>query len=124
VLTLTITAPCGWLNANDRGGWRKHNSQIRAWRDAASQCARAAKLPHLQRAHVLATFRFRTAQRRDIHNWGPTAKAIMDGLIDYGLLPDDSTEYLTGPDLRVGEKTPKRAYGPVGVVVLTITEVA
>jgi len=124
VLTLTVVAPCGWLNANDRGAWRQHNAKIRSWRESAKQCAQAAKLPKLQRAHVVATFSFQTAQRRDIHNWGPTAKAIMDGLIDYGLLPDDSTAYLTGPDLRVGEKLGRKRYAPVGEVVLTITELA
>ena len=28
----------------------------------------------------------------------------MDGLVDAGLLPDDSNEYVVGPDMRAGEK--------------------
>lgn len=124
VLTLTVVAPCAWLNANDRGAWRWHSGKIRDWRNAALVSARAAKLPKLERAHIIATFRFQDAGRRDVHNWYPTAKALVDGLIEYGLLPDDSTAYLIGPDLRVGEKLGRRRFAPVGEVVLTITELA
>lgn len=37
----------------------------------------------------------------------PTAKAIVDGLVDAGVIPDDSNEWVTGPDMRAGEKRPE-----------------
>lgn len=32
--------------------------------------------------------------RRDPHNWFPTVKACVDGLVDAGLWPDDTSEYV------------------------------
>lgn len=43
-------------------------------------------------------------------NFYPTAKAIVDGLVEYGLLPDDSNQYLEGPFLTAG----KRVSSPTG----------
>jgi hypothetical protein len=45
----------------------------------------------------------------------PTLKAAIDGLVDYGLLPDDTNAHLIGPDLRQGGKGDP-------AIVLTITE--
>lgn len=116
--TLTIPAPAPWLNANQRVDLRAQTPDRRAWRDAAHVWAKAAKLPRLHHVHIVAVFHFRENRRRDIHNWYPTIKACVDGLIDYELLPDDSTKYLIGPDLRVGDPS----INPVGSIDLTITE--
>jgi hypothetical protein len=48
-------------------------------------------------------------------NFYPTAKAIVDGLIRYGMCADDSNEYVEGPYLHEGGKGP-------AALVLTITE--
>jgi hypothetical protein len=50
--TLTMPPPAKWLNANDRYK-RRPDKEIRAWRDAARLHAHAARLPKLQRAHLL-----------------------------------------------------------------------
>ena len=42
------------------------------------------------------------AGRYDPGNYYPTAKAILDGIVDAGILPDDSHEYLDGPHLHHG----------------------
>lgn len=120
--TVTIPAPAIWLNANQRTDLRRQTPDRRAWRDAGRVYALQAKLPKLQRAHLLAELRFADARRRDVHNLYPTIKALVDGLIDYGLLPDDSHEYLVGPDLRYGPRIAKRSGGVSGEVFLTITE--
>jgi crossover junction endodeoxyribonuclease RusA len=39
-------------------------------------------------------------RRRDVHNLAPTIKALIDGCVDAGLLPDDDDTHLIGPDLR------------------------
>lgn len=123
VLTLTIPAPAAWLNANGRVDRRRQTPDRRAWRDAGLVYARQAKLPALARAHMVAELRFTDTRRRDPHNYYPTVKAVVDGLVDYGLLPDDSSEYLVGPDLRLGPTITARPFGPAGELVLTITEV-
>ena len=121
--TITIPVPVAWLNANDRADRRRFAPIVKQWRDAAHVHARAGKLPALGKAHITATLRFRDRRRRDPHNYYPTIKACIDGLVDYGLLPDDSSDYLVGPDIRLGEVLPtQKQYVPSGAVVLTIRE--
>jgi len=117
---LTISAPAKWLNANDRVDLRRQTPDRRAWRDAGRVYAMQAKLPRLERAHLVAELRFADDRRRDVHNLYPSIKALVDGLIDYGLLPDDNHRHLVGPDLRYGPKVAKRPGGVSGEVSLTI----
>lgn len=122
--TVIIPAPAPWLNANSRTDRRRQTPDRRAWRDAANVYARQAKLPKLGRAHITAELRFTDKRRRDPHNYYPTVKAVVDGLVDYGLLDDDSSEYLVGPDVRLGERLPvKNTYLSRGQLVLTIRAV-
>lgn len=114
---LTFHAPAPWLTANGRTAHRWEAPTRRTWRTAAQIHARQAKLPQLQRAHIEVTIQFRDNRRRDIANWHPTAKAIVDGLIDYGLLPDDDDRHLIGPDMRRG---PVAAVPGWGLVTVTI----
>lgn len=119
---VTITAPGPWLNANGRRQHRHQTGTRQAWRDATTVAARAARLPALGRAHILATLRFTDNRRRDAANYHPTVKVVVDALVAYGLLPDDSTAYLEGPDLRIGDPLTRKPYGPAGELVLTIRE--
>ena len=117
--TVTIPAPAPWLSANHRRDLRRQTPDRRAWRDAGLVHARRVHLPKLEKVHIVAELRFTTARRRDPHNYYPTLKALVDGLVDYGLIPDDSHEYLIGPDLRYGPLADGKGYGEV---VLTIAE--
>jgi hypothetical protein len=90
-----------WLNLNDRGHWAQRARRIADWRSAAAWRARAAKVPRLERAKVVAYVLVPDRRRRDPHNWTPTAKACIDGLVDVGVLVDDSARYLDGPDMRL-----------------------
>ena len=54
--------------------------------------------------HIVCTIHKTRAGRWDAGNLYPTAKAIVDGLVDAGVIPDDSNEWVTGPDMRAGEK--------------------
>lgn len=121
--TIQIPAPADWLNANSRTDHRRLAAVIKAWRDAARIYAMQAKLPKgLGRMHVLARCHFTTNIRRDVGNAYPTAKAAVDGLIDYGLAADDNDDILLGPDMRRGPNVDKKAYPGGGLLVLTITE--
>jgi len=107
--SLTIPQAAKWLNANDTTQARFRAAAIREWRKAAHWAAKAERLPHLHRAHIIATLHFTDRRRRDSGNYYPTLKAIVDGLVDHGLLDDDSHQYLIGPDVRMGEPmTPSR----------------
>lgn len=120
--TLTIPAPAPWLNANQRTDLRRQTPDRRAWRDAAHTWAMKDRLPKLRHARIVAELHFRDNRRRDPHNYYPTIKAVVDGLVDYGLLPDDSSQYLIGPDLRMGE--PLANGRPWGALDLEITDLA
>ncbi|GAB2677569.1 hypothetical protein [Thalassiella azotivora] len=107
---VTVHDPgCGFLTSNQRLHWRVRNARTQSWRAAAGWAARHARLPRLQRAHIVATVHERPlSRRRDVANVYPTVKAIVDGLVtDLRLLPDDSDAYLVGPDLRRGDPVPK-----------------
>ncbi len=124
VWTLRIPAPVTWINANERMSPLAKSMLVREWRGTARVLALAAKLPRqIPHVHILATLHFRDDRRRDAANFQPTLKAIVDGLVDHGLVADDSTGHVDGPDARIGAKLPPREYGPVGEIVLTITEV-
>jgi crossover junction endodeoxyribonuclease RusA len=107
------------LSANQRLHWAERGRRTAYWRDLAGHALlaerRALGLPNpaMRRAHVVVTLTWPDHARRDVGNYSPTAKALVDGLVDAGWLPDDSDDHLTGPDLR-------RAHGPWGIT-LTIT---
>ena len=108
-ITLHIPQLYQWMNANEmrRWHWSKRHRLTKAWRNDTAALARTARLPKLQRAHILVHIHKTTNRRYDPANLNPTIKAIVDGLIDYGLLPDDDALHLDGPDLRAGEKRDK-----------------
>lgn len=118
--SVAIPAPAPWLSANQRHK-RRPDVIIRAWREAGLVHARRVHLPKLQRVHVLAVLCFPDRRRRDPHNYYPTLKALVDGLVDYGLVPDDSHQFLVGPDVRLGAVLAGRG---LGEVVLTVTDLA
>ena len=107
---LVIEAPAPWITANQRGSWRASASHIQAWRAKAAWAAKAARMPKTGGQHVRIVAFVQRAHNRggrwDPANWAPTAKACIDGLVDAGVLVDDSTRYVTGPDMRAGSVQP------------------
>lgn len=106
-LELTIPAPCDWINANQRLHWAEKARRTKAWRTAAHYIAGA--VPRRQRifttpVHIVCTVHKTRNGRFDVSNLAPTSKALVDGLVDAGVIPDDSNQWVTGPDMRAGEK--------------------
>lgn len=95
-----------WLSMNERTHWAPRAEKTRQWRTLARFTAAQQKLPmSLPGVHIIAHVHKTNNRSYDVHNLLPTMKAVVDGLVtDYGLLPDDSNQYLTGPDMRHGEK--------------------
>lgn len=98
--TLTIEPPCAYINANDRLHYHAKAKLTALWRDAANVHARAIEDVRFDRAHITVSIRFPTNHRRDVGNLYPTAKAILDGLVDAGVLVDDDDTRVIGPDMR------------------------
>jgi len=105
------------LNANQRLHWRKRSDITKALRAAGKQAALDARVPRLERAHIDAVYKPPNRRRRDVANLYPSFKAVIDGLVDAGVLEDDDDKHLTGPDMRLG------AVMPGGQIVLNIHEV-
>lgn len=101
--TVEIPAPCDWINSNHRTHRMVEARRVSAWR-AASKAAADDRYHFTGPVHITATVHKTRAGRWDAGNLYPTAKAIVDGLVDAGLLVDDSNEYVVGPDMRAGEK--------------------
>lgn len=102
---LVVSAPCSFLNANHRLHWAVKHKLTRAWRQQTHWAAKSAHLPTFDGpVSITATIhRDHNRGRWDVGNLAPTAKAAVDGLVDAGVLVDDSNRYVTGPDMRAGE---------------------
>jgi hypothetical protein len=124
-----------WLTMNGREHWREKANRVKRWRDITWWVASAAKLPNgnVVRARIDIELIFSAPARRDPPNWAPTGKAIVDTLTagtkrhpGYGFLPDDSPRFLHCQECPHITISPDRckadAFGPVGLVVVTITE--
>lgn len=85
-----------------RGHHMVHAKKVAPLRDLGHHVVRAS--PHrgvtLAAADLEVALGWPTRVRRDAHNVIPTLKALIDGMVDAGLLPDDDDRHLTGPDLR------------------------
>jgi len=104
---LALDVPRPWLlNANVKLHWRRRGERA-AWlraaaRAHASQLRMRAPLEGKVRCEVLIAWPDR--RRRDVHNVMPTVKPCIDGIVDAGVLQDDSDRHLLGPDLRVADE--------------------
>lgn len=95
-----------WITANQRLFWRVRSERTKSWRTHTANRAKEMGLPHLDKALIVCELRFSDNRRRDPHNWSPTAKAAVDGLVDAGVFDDDDHTRVTGPDMRIGPKVP------------------
>jgi crossover junction endodeoxyribonuclease RusA len=79
------------ISMNARTHWTNTHRQIQALRARGAFVARAANppMPHFDKATVVVYMRFPDRRRRDIQNYHKTLKALIDGFVDVGLLPDD-----------------------------------
>lgn len=104
--TLPI-ARAGLLTANDKPHWARKaalTKQLRRWGYLLAREGQGVARLHLTRARVEFEFAYPDRRRRDRHNLAPTVKALMDGLIDAGLLPDDSDRFLDGPHTVIADR--------------------
>ena len=100
--TLVFDWPRPPLTMNDRGGWQAKARKTRMMRQASSWMARSSRLP-ADLPHVTVGLTWVVADRRKRdggENLAPTFKALLDGLVDYGLVADDDPAHVTrGPSV-------------------------
>jgi crossover junction endodeoxyribonuclease RusA len=104
-LDLPFDAPTPPLSENASRGlhWAQRNRRLHPWRDAAHwvvlNAMRQVRVADDVRPFpvtVEVILPFRTRQRRDPHNYvGTNVMAVVDGIVNAGLIPDDNPEWAT-----------------------------
>lgn len=107
--TYTILLPMDksmMMSANHRKHWTVRYRITKHWRQVARIMARNARIPLLDQARIVVTFSFGDQRRRDTANFYPVTKAIVDGIVDAGVLADDNDKHVQGPDARRDDPNP------------------
>ena len=94
------------INANDRDHWRKSATKTATIRSVAR--GQAKGIPRLGRVKIRVIYYAPDNRRRDTTNLFPSVKAAVDGIVDAGVLKDDSDKFVVGYEiLRGGHNVPK-----------------
>lgn len=117
--TLTFTIPTTRIvSANRRYHWTQKARLTGYLRNRSRLQARSGindgtLTPYTDKQKVVAwaTIAYPTRRRADPNNLAPTTKAIVDGLVDAGLLTDDDSTHLEGPHhVRADQPAPRGYY--------------
>lgn len=115
---LTFAIPKSWwLSANDRTHWAVKARATRNLRDFAATSCRG--IPPVGTVHVAAFIGYLRAGTADPSNAAPTVKALIDGMTDAGVWPDDDSTHVIGPTYL---RDPKSATKDHYTVRLVLTE--
>lgn len=92
------------LTANQRLHWRERADRTSGIRTSARFLAR--RIPYLGRCEVALTWVVTDRRRRDADNIVPTLKAMCDGLVDAGVVSDDTPDLMVKrmPEIRMGTR--------------------
>ena len=99
--TITLTIPANeWLSSNQRLHWAQKARRTRSIRTRAHMLGlyalRAGNVTaHTSKTHVHVLVAYPTARKADPPNSSPTVKAIIDGLVDAGIFPDDNSDHVS-----------------------------
>lgn len=82
------------LSMNDRGHHHARARKVAQYREDAGWCARQARVQACKRVRVTLVYEPRDERRRDPLNLTATLKVVQDALVDIGVVPDDTVEYM------------------------------
>lgn len=102
-MTYTLELPdAPYITPNSRAHWSKRSRYGRRWRDTTALIARASRIPGAQHATVALEMHPRDRRRRDADNLvSGVLKHVLDGLVDAGVIPDDTPAYVTAAMPRI-----------------------
>lgn len=116
--TLTFTIPATWwLSANDRMHWAPKAKRTTYLRDLGCLVAIGQRVPEYDVAHVAAFIGYTRNGKADPANASPTVKALIDGMVDAGVWPDDDSTHVIGPTYLRGPKSPTPGHYTVRLVL-------
>lgn len=111
MIRVEFPQPAPLLNMNDRHHWAPRARWTKEWRYVTTTHT-SVMLGRTRRAPVGAVIvqlylPVKNSRRRDPHNFTPTLKACVDGIVDAGVIPDDNSDWCTTlePILVPGAKT-------------------
>lgn len=93
-LRLTLPGRPPLTNAERSGHWRAHREATRAWRETAGWAAKAGRCSAIVGPVTVTSWpTYRTGRSwPDVGAWAPALKAVVDGLVDAGILPADTAD--------------------------------
>lgn len=89
------------LSLNDRVHWAKKAKLTAEMREVTGWLARAARIPKLEKISVTLIWYVKDERGRDTDNPVLTAKAVYDGLVDAGVVPDDTPKYMRKNEVEI-----------------------
>lgn len=89
------------LSLNQRLHWRAKANLTSDIRLTSGLFLRAKGVPKLQRAEVWLEWVVPDQRRRDTDNPVPTLKACADALVDVGIIPDDTPEFVSKSETQI-----------------------
>jgi crossover junction endodeoxyribonuclease RusA len=105
------------LSLNDR---RHRMQEAKIVKDVRAAAAFSfATFPPVPRVEVLLTWQVKDSRKRDDENPVLTLKALCDGLVDAGIVPDDTSEFMVKHMPRI-----VLVRGEAPCVILDVREVA
>ena len=90
MILLALSLPPKELHPNSRVHWAAKARAVKAYRQQTGIMTLLWQHLHWKRVTVQATFYFKTSRRRDGDNLLASLKPAFDGLVDAGVLVDDS----------------------------------
>lgn len=92
--SVTYAARPWSVNAAHNMHHQERSRHAKEWRGAFTILAWEAKIPHLDQVAVTVQSTFKGRQSRDVASEVLAAKAAIDGIVDAGVLLDDTPEHL------------------------------
>jgi crossover junction endodeoxyribonuclease RusA len=93
-ITITLPLPRKELNEHNKGHWRAKTKAVRELRELAHVEAIAAGAPRMYHGRIYYRFYWPDNRRRDEANAIQMLKPAVDGIVDAGVVHDDSWQYL------------------------------
>ena len=90
--TIHVPLTANPLSLNGRQHWRVKAKHTKQWRQFAALSA--TRYPELPACDVTLTWFVTDKRRRDEDNLYPLLKALCDGLVDAGVVPDDTARWM------------------------------
>jgi hypothetical protein len=84
-----------WTTNGERAGNRWQRAElVKTWRSAFHVLAKSEQMPEMEWISVTVEPHQKGGRLQDVGACNPAVKAAIDGIVDAGVLPDDSPKYM------------------------------